>query len=223
VIAPTDTLGAIAASHPGATNVFLRHRLDFCCGGGRSLADACRTVNLDPHLVIGEILARDDAQDEKERWTGRPLGELIDHILTRYHERLRRDLPPLVEAARRVERVHATKTACPHGLTAHLERMAVEVESHMRKEEQVLFPALRAGHRGPALHMPIRVMMQEHDEHGENLRRLRELTTDLTAPAEACTTWRALYEGLTALEADLMRHIHLENNVLFPAALAAAT
>ncbi|MCA9587981.1 MAG: hemerythrin domain-containing protein, partial [Myxococcales bacterium] len=86
-------------------------------------------------------------------------------------------------------------------------------------EEQVLFPAIHGGRLGAPVHMPIRVMMQEHDDHGENLRRMRELATGYVPPPEACATWRALYAGLEKLEAELMEHIHLENNVLFPRAL----
>jgi regulator of cell morphogenesis and NO signaling len=83
----------------------------------------------------------------------------------------------------------------------------------------VLFPALRSGNRGQTVHMPIRVMMQEHEDHGANLKRIRELSSDFALPAEACGTWRALYAGLEKLESELMEHIHLENNVLFPRTL----
>jgi len=84
----------------------------------------------------------------------------------------------------------------------------------------MLFPAIQRGHRGAPVHMPIRVMMQEHDDHGESLRELRALATDFSPPPDACATWRALYAGLDKLEAELMEHIHLENNVLFPRALS---
>ena len=156
-----------------------------------------------------------------ERWDTRALPDLIDFILESYHEPLRADLPALLDAARRVERVHAKKPSCPHGLAQHLERLDAELRQHLAKEEQVLFPAIRAGSRGAHVHMPIRVMMQEHDDHGANLRRLRELTTDFNPPEEACATWRALYAGLAKLEAELMEHIHFENNILFPRALNA--
>ena len=100
-----------------------------------------------------------------------------------------------------------------------LTQLADELSQHMAKEEQVLFPAIQGGRRGAPVHMPIRMMMQEHDDHGENLRRMRELATGYVPPPEACATWRALYAGLEKLEAELMEHIHLENNVLFPHAL----
>ena len=213
-----QTLGQVATAHPVSTLVFLRHRLDFCCGGGKRLGDACVAAGLDPARIIHEIEAEGTTQ-APERWDTKPLPDLIDFILTRYHEPLRVDLPALTEAARRVERVHAKKPTCPHGLAALLEQLTAELEQHMGKEEQVLFPAIRFGRRGDLVHMPVRVMMLEHDDHGANLKRVRELATGFVPPPEACATWRALYVGLDKLEAELMEHIHLENNVLFPRAL----
>ena len=220
MIGANETLGELATAHAAATSVFLRHRLDFCCGGKQTLDEACRTAGIDPATVIAEIVAlSEDVPADSPRWSERPLPELIDHILTRYHERLRKDLPGLVAAAQRVERVHADKASCPCGLAEHLEQVEAAIADHLEKEEQVLFPALRSGSRGDEVSMPIRVMMQEHDDHGVNLRRLRELASDFDPPAEACGTWRALYAALEELERDLMEHIHLENNVLFPRAL----
>ncbi len=215
-----DTLGQVATAHPASTLVFLRHRLDFCCGGGQKLGEACRRIGLDPDAVVAEIAA-EGSSSAPERWDTRPLPDLIDFILTRYHEPLRLDLPALLAAARRVERVHARKGSCPHGLASLLEQLDAEIRQHLAKEEQVLFPALRAGSGGASVHMPVRVIMQEHDDHGASLRRLRELATDFSPPPEACATWRALYAGLEKLESELMEHIHLENNVLFPRALNA--
>lgn len=143
------------------------------------------------------------------------LPQIVDFVLVRYHEPLRAELPVLLDAARKVERVHADKDSCPRGLAAHLEQMDAELRDHLLKEEHVLFPAVRAGARGAQLHMPVRVMMQEHEDHGENLRLLRALARDFAPPADACATWRGLYAGLAKLEADLLEHIQLENDVLF--------
>ena len=222
MIDANQTLGDLATTHPAATTVFLRHRLDFCCAGGRKLADACRTAGIDPATVVAELAELAGGAKDGEalaRWDTAPLAELVDHIYNRYHEAHRRDLPALVAAARKVERVHADKPSCPHGLADHLARVEAEMYAHMAKEEQILFPALASGHRGPSVHMPIRVMMHEHEEHGASLGRIRDLTGDLMPPEGACRTWRALYAGLEQLEAELMEHIHLENNVLFPRAL----
>ncbi len=221
MIDANQTLGDLATAHPEATTVFLRHRLDFCCGGGRKLVDACRSAGIDPATVLAELtdLEAGESGEEPVHWAAEPLGKLVDHIQTKYHEAHRRDLPALVAAARKVERVHADKPHCPHGLADHLAHVEAEMYAHMAKEEQILFPAISHGHRGPSVHMPIRVMMHEHEEHGSNLDRIRELTGDLIPPEGACRTWRALYAGLAQLEAELMEHIHLENNVLFPRAL----
>jgi regulator of cell morphogenesis and NO signaling len=122
--------------------------------------------------------------------------------------------------AQKVEVRHADKVSCPKGLGALLVAMHEDVLDHLEKEEQVLFPMILAG-QGASAVGPVHVMEREHDEHGRNLRRVRELTGDLQPPAEACVTWRALYLGLQQFEEELMAHIHLENNILFRRALVA--
>lgn len=213
-----QTVGDLASTHPGASRVFHRHGLDFCCGGAVTLEDACAAAHLDVERVIDEIGAEDARGGDLQPWGERPLGELIDHVLERYHAGHRAEVPRLLEMARKVERVHAGKASCPRGLADHLARMEEELELHMQKEEHVLFPLVRQGH-GRAAAMPIHVMEEEHQDHGRNLERLGELTGDFRPPAEACGTWRALYLGLAELRRELMDHIHLENHVLFPRAL----
>ena len=217
----TTPIGEIAAAQPSSTRVFLRHRLDFCCGGQRTLEDACVAADLNPVEVAAEIeRAAASSHDRALSWEHRSQHELADHIERHYHTGVRRDLPPLIEAARKVERVHAGKPAVPAGLAEVLAAFFGEMEQHMAKEEQILFPMLRRGERGPQVAMPIRVMEHEHDAHGAQLARIRELTHDLQPPPHACATWNALYHGLAAVEADLMEHIHLENHVLFARATA---
>jgi regulator of cell morphogenesis and NO signaling len=148
-----------------------------------------------------------------------PLAELADYIETRYHETLRRDVPPLLAAARKVERVHAAKPAVPTGLADVLGVFWDEMQHHMLKEEQIVFPIIRNGGRGDFIAVPIGVLEREHDHHGRTLAEIRTLTNDFTLPPHACATWRALYDGLANLEAELMQHIHLENNALFPRAI----
>jgi regulator of cell morphogenesis and NO signaling len=147
-------------------------------------------------------------------WRSRPLAAVIEFILTRFHEPLRRDLPGLVERARQVE----TSAAGLAGLASHLDQVRLAVESHLAKEEKILFPLILAG-RGATALMPIRVMMTEHEDHKQNLRRTRELTHDFSLPADAPPAWRDLYRDLDRLEADLAEHIDLENRVLFTRAL----
>lgn len=164
--------------------------------------------------------ARMSLHTTESTWERRSQAELADHIENHYHAGLRRDFPTLIETAQKVERVHAGRPSVPVGLADALMEMAQDLEQHMRKEERVLFPMLRRGARGPMVAMPISVMETEHDAHTESLAKIRALTNNLTLPQDACGTWTALYEGLEQLEADLMQHISLENNVLFARATA---
>jgi len=214
-LTPMTSLAELARVQPGATLVFLRHRLDFCCGGKRSLADACRIAGLDPAAILEELDREARRGGPVAGWTDQPLAALADHIEARYHTALRRDLPPLIEAARKVERVHADKPGVPAGLADVLDEFFAEMEQHMRKEEMILFPMLRRGARGEGVYMPVRMMESEHDTHREHLAKIRALTADLQLPPHACATWTALYHGLEHVEAELMQHIHLENNILF--------
>ena len=137
---------------------------------------------------------------------------LIDMIEVRYHAAHRRELPELIRMARKLEAVHAT---CPAGLADLVERIGEELESHMRKEEQVLFPLMsRGGH--PMIRQPIAVMRHEHVAHDANLADLETLANGFVPPADACGTWRALYAGLKKLHDDVQAHIRTENEDLFP-------
>ncbi|AVT19934.1 iron-sulfur cluster repair di-iron protein [Paracidovorax avenae] len=208
-----QALGQIAVSLPGATAVFRRLHLDFCCGGQVSLAQAAADKGLDLAALQAELgaLQRDGTAPDPALDT----GALIDHVVARYHEVHRAQLPELVRMARRVEAVHREHPQVPAGLADLLETTHGELLSHMLKEERVLFPMLRGGgdaFAGP----PIAMMRAEHTEHGETLERLAALTGQMTPPPGACNTWRALYAGLAQFRDDLVEHIHLENNVLFP-------
>jgi regulator of cell morphogenesis and NO signaling len=216
----TSTLAELAVTEPAAARVFYRHGLDFCCGGRRPLADACRARGVDPGAVLAAIAAEaPTAAINFDRWDLRPLPELVAHIVTRYHDTLRRALPELIALATKVETRHGDKPSCPRGLVAHLEAIETEVLEHLAKEEQVLFPMIVNG-QGRFAIGPVQVMELEHEGHGRNLATLRALATGYDPPVGACVTWQALYLGLRQLEAELMEHIHLENNVLFPRALA---
>ena len=142
-------------------------------------------------------------------------GGLIDHILSRYHEVHRQQLPELISLARRVESVHQGHPDVPAGLAHFLEQMEGDLVSHMLKEENILFPLLRNGGH-PMVMGPIGVMRHEHLEHGDRLERLAELTCNYTPPLGACNSWQTLYAGLRGLTDDLQQHIQLENEVLFP-------
>lgn len=212
------TLAELAVRLPAASRVFHRLGLDFCCQGRRPLGEACRTAGLNPAEVLRAIASEPQPSSERPPWAARPLPELVAHLLERYHQPLRDELPRLIAMARKVERVHGSKPSCPRGLADHLEATQAELEAHLAKEEDVAFPAIAAGRPEDA---PLRELIGEHDDHAATLRRTRELAGDLVPPPEACTTWRALFASLLLFERELMEHVHLENNVLFSRALAA--
>jgi len=205
------SLGEIARELPGAAAVFRRHHLDYCCGGSQTLREAAFSGSVNAREIERELAALAPAAGEAPE---EPLP-LIDYILTRFHETHRRELPELITLAYRVEERHAEHPQVPHGLARMLEHVSEALEEHMQKEERILFPMMRAG-AVPMIMGPIQVMEHEHVEHGERLRQLEALTNNHTPPADACTSWHALYAGTRKLVDDVMQHIHLENNVLFP-------
>ena len=204
-------IGDIATSLPGATAVFRKYRLDFCCGGDQRLREAAAARGADLGAIEGELSSLDrDALSDVPQET----GALIDYILHRYHELHRRQLPELVKLALRVESVHAEHPKLPRGLADRLQRLTSDLEAHMKKEELILFPMMKQGveHAGG----PVAQMRLDHDDHGEALRRLEEMTDRFTPPDGACRSWLALYAGAARFTDDIMEHISLENNVLFP-------
>lgn len=147
---------------------------------------------------------------------------LTQHIEVRYHARHRDQLPELIRQAQMVERVHGTAPQVPVGLAVHLQHMQGELDAHMKKEELILFPAIRRGD-GALMAHPIAVMRADHDEHDRAVAHIRSLTGDLTLPDAACGTWTARYRGLGVFLEDLAQHMHLENEVLFPMFEAGTT
>lgn len=168
-----------------------------------------------------ETALRSNGPTGQTDWESQPPVAIIEFILTRFHDPLRRDLPGLVERAREVEAAERGKPLAPVGLAEHLEQVRLAVEDHLAKEEKILFPLILAG-RGSLALMPIRVMMSEHGDHLHDLARTRHLTHDFTLPETASARWQDLYQDLQGLEDDLNQHIGLEDNVLFTRAIGAA-
>ena len=209
-------LGQIARELAGATAVLHECKLDFCCHGDRTLREAAGSAGLDAEAIAQRLQGLQPvAQSGQPDWAAAPQQELIAHLLERFHEVHRVQFPKLIRLARRVEQVHGQRQECPAGLADHLCEMEQALESHMQKEELILFPMIQSG-AGARTAGPIHVMRMEHDDHGMALQRLAALTDDITPPQNACTTWRALYTGLRTMRDDLLQHIHLENNILFP-------
>ena len=217
---PSSTLADLAVAYPSASRVFRRHGLDYCCHGRRPVSEACAERGLDANALLSEVAAEARTAADAESWFDRTLPEIVARIVDHYHARLRTELPLLLQMARKVEAVHAEKESVPRGLATHVDALSQTLLDHLDKEEEGLFPMLLSG-RGGQPAPTVYALEREHEDVALALRKTRDLTTDLVPPAEACTTWRALYLRLDELEAEVMEHVHLENNVLFRRALCA--
>ena len=208
------TVGDIAATLPGATSVFRKFKIDFCCNGDLTLDGAAQRRGADADELILALEALDHVNPAAAP-AAMESDELIDHIQVRYHEAHRRALPELIALSRKVEAVHREHPKVPAGLSDALRQMHSDLEEHMFTEEQTLFPAMRQ-QNADKLDIAINELRHEHDGQGTQLRLLESLTDDFTLPEGACRSWQALYVGTAQLAEDLMEHIHLKNNVLFP-------
>jgi regulator of cell morphogenesis and NO signaling len=233
-IAPTKTVGEIAVEMPSATREFEKLGIDYCCGGSRTLGEACAEAN----ISVDEALARleksltSSQTEASQDWQKPLLADLIAHITTTHHVFVREESPRIQVLAAKVVGVHGKNHPELNQVQELFSALAAELSVHLMKEEQILFPYLLrmeesalAGEPVPPAMFgtvvnPIRMMMQEHDGAGDALRSLRAITNDYKLPEDACISYRTLYQALQGFEVDLHQHIHLENNILFPRAVA---
>jgi len=229
----TTTLADVAAISPDAVRTLERYGLDYCCGGKQPFDDACAAKGLKPESVMQEIEQAQVPVASQRDWQTAPLDELVKHIVSTHHEYLKLELPTLGSRMDKVLSVHGSKDQQTLGRLWEVFRsLRAEMEMHMHKEELMLFPFIAQYGRAESLGRPlppvpfgsianpIAVMESEHEGAGGALAEIRELTHGFQYPSYACSTVRALFDGLKALEADLHVHIHLENNILFPRAIA---
>lgn len=228
-IRPDALVADIAAAAPATVTVFQRYRLEFCCGGRIPLADACAAAGLDINAVVADLLAAQSPGEPDVDWRDAQLSALVSHIQTRYHVPLRGELQRLTAMMDKVASRHGDRLPYLLQLRDTFESLKADLLDHMAREDAVLFPAVVAldeddGDPSPWkwLAQPIDMMEAEHDAAGAALARMRSLTSDYTPPPEACPTFRGLYFGLAQFESDMHRHVHLENHILFPRALAVA-
>lgn len=223
------TVGELVTEKPSRSRVFEEYGIDYCCGGKRLLSKACEKKghNLDEILEKLATIDAQDSQEDRVDYNAMPLDTLAEHIVTVHHGYLKRELPRLREMSAKVARVHGESDARLEPLAEVVDALVREMESHMLKEEQMLFPVIqqlenateRPETRFGSIANPIRMMESEHDESGDHLEQMRTLTDGFTPPDWACNTYRALLGGLHDLEMDLHQHIHKENNILFPRAI----
>lgn len=226
------TVREYAVETPNATRVFEKLKIDYCCGGGRSLSDACAVagVSVDEVERLLEQAANVSAEMPPGVQTG-TLAGLIDYIVEKHHAFTREEMERITALAEKVASKHGENHPELLGVRSLFQQLCEDLRPHMFKEEMILFPyvkqseqAAAAGRPAPdtpfgTVGNPIRMMMFEHDAAGDILRELRATTSDYSVPPDGCISYRTLYEALEGFEKDLHQHIHLENNVLFPRAV----
>lgn len=233
-ITTTKTVRELAVEVPHATRVFEKLGIDYCCGGSKSLDEACASLNLSVDEVLGRLAEADAASrsnGDQRDWSKAPLNELTAYIVQKHHGYVRSETPRLQALLAKVVGVHGQNHNELLRIQAAFEELAAELASHMFKEEQVLFPhldrmqaAAEAGQAMPApffgtVRNPVQMMVMEHDGAGEKLREMREASNGYNLPQDACFSYGTLYKALEEFEKDLHQHIHLENNILFPRAI----
>lgn len=229
----SKTVREFAVEIPQATRLFETMGIDYCCGGGKSLRDACASANVPVDEVVRKLLAsvKESVAQQAEDWYSAELGDLVDHIVATHHVYVRQELPRLEQLLNKVVSKHAEKHPELKKVQKIFREVSAELTSHLRKEEEILFPYVKeleaakessGQKRVPmfgSVRNPIHMMEIEHDSAGDALRELRSITNGFVAPEEGCFTFQTLYRGFAEFEADLHQHIHLENNILFPRAI----
>ncbi len=209
---------------PATSRVFEKNGIDYCCGGAATLRAACETRGLDREAVMAELLALGREPPQRD-WSTAALGELVDHIEKTHHAYLKTELLRIARLVHHTREAHGAHYAWLADLQATYDRFAAEMHLHMFKEEQILFPRIRQLENQIThvnVSIPVTMMEHEHQRAGADLEKMRTLTGGYVAPAEACTTFRAMVDALRELETDTHMHVHKENDILFPRAVAAA-
>lgn len=226
-------VGDVVASDFRAAAVFQWFGIDFCCGGRRSLADACRGAGVDQAAILSALEALRPEDASKDDAAGWPVGRLVARILETHHVYIRESIPVISRYLEKLVSVHGTKHPELSRIESAFRQVSRDLAPHLMKEEHVLFPYIaellewaEAGDGRPrsspfgSVGNPIRMMEREHEDVGAEMRLIRELTSDFAPPEDGCATYRVCFSELLRFEQDLHRHVHLENNVLFPKVLA---
>jgi regulator of cell morphogenesis and NO signaling len=218
------TVAQLAIAQPGALAVFTRYNIDFCCGGHRSLEEACQRIGLDPDKIRTEIYQASPADSiqslRPDSWSS---TFLVDFIVENHHSFVRKAIPELEALLEKVCDRHGNDSLELLKIREFFLELSKELTSHMGKEENVLFPSIRrlemeSQENHPIkriIQAPITAMEDEHQAAGDLVKQIRSLSNNYTPPDFACPTFRVTYQKLKEFDNDLMRHIHLENNILF--------
>lgn len=222
------TIGSIVAENYQAAAVFDKYHLDFCCGGRKLLGEACSQRQINVEDVEADLQQLSKASDPAKAFQQMDSGTLISYILLHHHFYIRQHGPIILQHLEKVAFKHGASFPYMIRVAAVFSALMEELLHHMRKEEEVLFPAIRSldlpgSNKAVNVQAPIRVMEQEHDEAGFLLEEIRKLTNNYSIPDQACTTFRISLQELEEFESRMHEHVHLENNILFPRALHITT
>ena len=229
------TVREVAVENPAATRVFEKFGIDYCCGGNHPLEEACSRVGVSMDQVLDSLQMEQEtarAAQKVHDWQNESLGALIAHIKNTHHKYVREETVRLAALMDKVSSVHGKNHPELFAIQSIFNGLAQELTTHLMKEEMVLFPYIVRmeesviqnelvvpGPFGTVQH-PVSMMEHEHESAGSALRDLRKASNDFAPPADACVSYQTLYKRLSVFEADLHQHIHLENNILFPRAIA---
>lgn len=233
----TRTVAELALEIPGATRVFENLGIDYCCGGKRSLVDACATAGVTFEEVQRslELTTASPAQGAEPDFQTATMEQLIKHIVGKHHSFTRLEVARLRALLEKVCAAHGANHPELRRINVLFRELGADMEAHMMKEEQVLFPFIVRMETAARQHAPlpqspfgtvanpVRMMMVEHDRAGELVKEIRVLSSNYAAPSDGCLSYQTLYAAFAALEKDLHQHIHLENNILFPRAVEVET
>jgi regulator of cell morphogenesis and NO signaling len=229
----TVTLKSIVTDNFHAAAVFEKYSLDFCCRGGKTIDEACKEKGIDPSSVLNDLLTvLNEKADSQTPFTEWEPDALCDYIVENHHSYVARMIPVLYTHTKKIAAVHGANHPELLAIAQHFETVAMELQQHMKKEELLLFPFIKELHAAKkqnasivsapfgSVQNPIRMMEAEHQNAGDEMYSIRSLSNGYTVPADGCTTYRITYQELQDFERDLHQHVHLENNILFPKAVA---
>ncbi|NSL50660.1 iron-sulfur cluster repair di-iron protein [Calidifontibacillus erzurumensis] len=225
-ITSSMTLGDIVTKFPQAADIFKKHKIDFCCGGNRSLAEALQEKNLKENEILqalNEGYAKMETMNtDTVNWQEIGSADLIDHIVQTHHAYLNEELPQLGQLVTKVYRVHGPNHPHLAKVYNYYHDLSKELVEHLIKEEEAIFPLVKEYEAEPSteklekIKSAINELEAEHDKAGDLLKLIREVTNDFTLPPDACMTYTLTYQRLENLESDMFNHVHKENNILFP-------
>ena len=223
-----QAVGKIVAEFPQAAEIFKKYKIDFCCGGDKLLAVAAKELDIDEKSVLEELnqdyimMTKENNWGGEVDWRQQSLSQLVDHIINTHHLYLQHEMPLISEFVIKILRVHGANHSELGKVHKLFHTLKLELDQHLITEEEVLFPLIKEYEENPSSQLLANIKNQinrienEHEQAGDIIKELRQITNEYAVPTDACTSYRIAYQKLAEMESDLFQHIHLENNILHP-------